>query len=52
MTTSRDDPTDPWAADVAPVPATLLPLERQIPDEEATTTNKARVVFLVLGSIS
>ena len=52
MTTSRDDPRDPRAADVAPVPATRLPLARQIPDEEATTTNKARAVFLVLGSIS
>ena len=52
MTTSRDNPTDPRAADVAPVPATRLPLARQIPDEEATTTNKARAVFLVLGSIS
>ncbi|KAG2563568.1 uncharacterized protein LOC120645026 isoform X1 [Panicum virgatum] len=40
MTTSRDDPRDPRAADVAPVPATRLPLARQIPDEEATTTNK------------
>ena len=52
MTTSRDDPRDPRAADVALVPATRLPLARQIPDEEATTTNKARAVFLVLGSIS
>ena len=51
-TTPRDDPRDPWAADVGPVPATRLPLARQIPDEEATTTNKARAVFLVLGLIS
>ena len=51
-TPSHDDPSGPRAADAAPVPATRLPLARQIPDEEATTTNKARAVFLVLGSIS